>query len=200
MPPKHLTSLVAAFLAVIRRLSDAISEAARPSDTKARFARMAAAWFWLDTRLHRFLEFTHRAEAGRLRPLRPRSQTGPRRPAKRDEERLPPLRYGFGWFPREIPECAAVIAEFEARLAAPEFRPLLEAEPARFARLLRPICRALGLTPPEPLRQPPAATAPAEPAEPKPPAPPAPDEWRFPSASLPRRGDPELDALSPKIA
>ncbi len=103
---------------------------------------------------------------------------------------MPPFRYGFGWVPREIPDCAPVIAEFEARLAAPEFRPLLEAEPARFARLLRPICRALGLTPPEPLRQLPAATG----------APPAPDDWRAPHTSVPRRGDPEFDALSLKIA
>ncbi len=196
----HLTSLVRSLIAVFRRLSDAVSDAAKPADSKTRFARIAAAWFWLDTKLKAVAELTLKLQTGKLRPLRPATRTQSRKPAKRDEGRLPPLRYGPGWFPNEIPDCAPAIAEFEAQLADPEFRALLEAEPARYGRLLRPVCRALGLTPPEPLRNPPPrATAPTEAAE-KPPAPPPPGDWTVPHASLPRRGDPEFDALSPKIA
>ncbi len=195
-----MPGIVAPLLAVIHRLRDAISAAVRPSDK--RWPRIAAAWLWLDVVVKQVAGLAARHEAGKLRRGAPRAPAGGRKKPPRSAERRIPLRHPFGWLAREVPETASLIAELEARLADPALQPLLEAAPDRVGRLLRPLCRALGLTPPAPIRRP-ASRAAAQTAAKtgaSGPASPGAVDLDPPHFYWPRRGDPETDALSPKIA
>jgi hypothetical protein len=66
----------------------------------------------------------------------------------------------LGWLARMAPETVPSGIEFAYLLAQPEMRDLLAAAP-RLWRVLRPLCRMFGITPPEPLPPPPPRRAPA---------------------------------------
>ncbi len=195
MLPPRPPAIVVALLAALQRLRQAVVGSIEPSDRGPRIGRMAAAFLWLDTVMERIARLAVRHAEGRLRPLRPRPAQADAPPrAPRPKPKLPriALPRQFGWLARELERPDALIDAFAARLADPAFQSFLQAEPARFGRLLRPVCHAFGLTPPGPIREPaPNPTAKAR-AEPKP----EPERERW---SWPRRGDPETDALSPKI-
>ena len=135
-------------------------------------------WSRLQRIAGRIARLAARAEAGRLRPPRPRPAAS-RRPPSPPYQRLP---RGAAWLIRAVPAAASAAGQLEALLADPATRTLIEAAP-QIGRTLRPLCRMLGVSLPPALRLPPQATAsrprPAEPprAEPPPPLrpPPAPE-------------------------
>ena len=95
------------------------------------------------------------------RTPRPRPQT-----VQPPQETPPPVRLpsAHGWAGRRIPEAAPSAGQLEYLLQDPDTRALTEAAP-QAGRLLRPLCRALGITQPAWLRLPsrprrPSASAP----------------------------------------
>jgi hypothetical protein len=82
----------------------------------------------------------------------------------------PPARLpkSFGWLVRLVPQAAASAAQLQHLLADPEFAALAAAAP-QAGRILRPLCRMLGIRPPPgPLTPPPLTRRP----RPRAPAPP----------------------------
>jgi hypothetical protein len=100
----------------------------------------------------RFHALVAKIEAGTLRPPRPR--TTPRAvpspnaapdAAKRPHNLFPRT---YGWLCALIPyQAAAAGWALNLMLDDPAVRPMIEAEPGRFGRLLRPLCRMVGADP-----------------------------------------------------
>ena len=90
-----------------------------------------------------------------------------------------PLPTKFGWLLPLVPEAVQFRAQLEHLLQDPATIALLQAAPAPMARILRPLCWMLFLTPPPILARPnkPRPPAKAKPARPKPTPPPQPPEW-----------------------
>jgi hypothetical protein len=99
----------------------------------------------------------------------------PPRPARRRAPSRPYMRLprGLTWLVRAVPATACGAAELQFLLDDPRMAAVAEAPPMR--RLLRPLCRMLGVRPPPRAAAPPAPAAsepcPAQP-EPAPPRPP----------------------------
>ena len=115
----------------------------------------------------------------------------PRRPAQR---RLP---HGHAWLIPLVPQASAYGSQVQHLLTDPEFAALVDAAP-QMRRLLRPLCRMLGVRlppPPPPIPTPPAAIdgatpQPAVASAPRPPpadAPPPADPPPSPAARPPKR-------------
>ncbi len=100
----------------------------------------------------RFAALAARIAAGRQRRILSRR---PPRPAQRrpSQRRLP---YGPGWLLHVVPQARAYGSQLQHLMADPEFAALVDAAP-QMRRLLRPLCRMLGVAPPPPRR---AADAP----------------------------------------
>ncbi len=117
----------------------------------------------------RFAALAARHDAGTLRPprLRPRAPR-PARPRPPD-----PLPRGKAWLIRLVPEAAGGASQLQHLLADAEMVALIAAAP-QAGRILRPLCRMLGLRPPAVLALPPRPPRPpaAPPPAPHPPAPP----------------------------
>jgi hypothetical protein len=120
---------------------------------------------------HRFLALFARWQANTLPTPRIRPKTT-RKPA--DPTAPKPLRLprAFGWANKRLPEAAPAAGYLEDLVVnrAAELRPFLQAAP-QAARLLRPLCTALGIRPPEYLALPPRPRKPRPPKPPKPPRP-----------------------------
>ncbi len=96
--------------------------------------------------------------AGRRRAVSPRpAGHSPQGPAKH-------LPRNFAWLPRLVPAAGAAGSQLQHLLADPEMAALIVAAP-QAGRILRPLCRMLGVRPPPVL---------ARPARPRQPAPPLP--------------------------
>ena len=116
---------------------------------------------------NRFDQLVERWQAGTLPPSRP-SQAGATRPTR---PRAPtPNRPS--WLTRLVQPTAQYAGQLDAFLADPRTQELAAAAP-QAGRLLRPLCRGLGLTPPPWLRLPKRTPTPQPP---KPRATPAPGE------------------------
>jgi hypothetical protein len=119
------------------------------------------------TRLRR-LGARFAALAARQRTDKPPPARRPRPAAPRP--RAPRLPRGFAWLVRLVPEAAVRGSQLRHLLTEPEMAALIAAAP-QAGRLLRPLCRMLGVDPPPALRLPrrpgaaPAAPAPASPAQ-----------------------------------
>ncbi len=111
----------------------------------------------------------------RFTRLAGRIQTGPRpaprarirraRPCRPD--RTPRTPRGFAWLIRQVPQTAGGASQLQYLLAEPEMAALIAAAP-QAGRILRPLCRMLGIRPPPGLRAPPPAPRAAPPrAEPR---------------------------------
>ncbi len=106
----------------------------------------------------RFARLAAQVQAGTLRAPR-------RRPATPRPPRPPPRRLprGFAWLMRPVPEAASAASQLQYLLAEPEMTALIAAAP-QAGRLLRPLCRMLGVRPPPslvlPRPAPPAAASP----------------------------------------
>jgi hypothetical protein len=134
--------------------------------------------------LARFTKLAARAEAGKLRPLRPRTvrpraATPPEAPSPPPDptpkpkpagqpERLLPRK--FGWLIRFVPyEAACFGSQLQHQFSQPEMMALIEAAPQAAGRILRPLCWMLAIPLPPSLRLPP------RPRKPRPPKPPRPE-------------------------
>jgi hypothetical protein len=128
-------------------------EAPRP---QPRPAIPLPAWTVLWRRLQRlsdrFAALHARWQANTLLARRPRPAR--RAPAKPKPQPAPRLTRAFGWVNRHIPESAPPSGMLDALLRDPETQNFAAAAP-QAGRLLRPLCRALGLVPPAWLRLPP---------------------------------------------
>jgi len=156
---------------------------------------------WLDRLYLRFVRVAERARAGTLRPPLPRE----RKPAASTTRRTPPpapspgderLPQKLSWLLGLIGAGAVASAEdLRAVLADPETAALLARAP-QLARLLRPLCRALGVAFPKAHRPPPRPRRP-RPAPPEPTADPMPDPAPDPGprpATYPAAHPPAADA------
>lgn len=114
-------------------------------------------WTRLRRMAARFARLSARVASGTPPVTRSRAAS-PRKP------RPAPLRLprGFAWLVRLVPEAAAAAAQLRHLLADPEMVALLEAAP-QAGRLLRPLCRMLGVRPPPAPRRPARAAMPAGP-------------------------------------
>ena len=136
----------------------------------------------------RFAALAARIAAGRQRryPARRPPRPAPRRPAQRS------LPHGPAWLLPLVPQASGYGSQLQHLLADPEFAALVDAAP-QMRRLLRPLCRMLGVAPPPPPRTepppPPAAVAAAMPP-PAAPGPPPRDPPRF-------HAPPDLPAARP---
>jgi len=112
---------------------------------------------------------------------RPRVSAGPRhaREPRADRPRCP-IPTGRVWLIRLVQPTAQFTGQVQAFLANPDTQALVQAAP-QAGRLLRPLCRALGIVPPPWLRLPARPRAPRKP-RPAPPAPPG----ATPDRPLPR--------------
>jgi hypothetical protein len=139
--------------------------------------------------------------AGQLRDgtYRPRRYAPRRPPAVPRPRRRSELPRTFGWLLPLVPEAVQYRAQLDHLLRDPEMAALLEAAPAPMARVLRPLCWALRLTPPPLLARPRRAAPPATALAPSPaalpravrprptPIRPDPPARRRPSPKPPRR-------------
>jgi hypothetical protein len=104
----------------------------------------------------------HRWREGLLRPARKQPQ---RQPAKVPAKNQPPARdpsvvvlpRRFGWLPQYLPETAVFAEQLQQYLADPEVADLFARCP-QAGKILRPICRILGVKPIPEILRPPAPT------------------------------------------
>jgi hypothetical protein len=97
-------------------------------------------------------------------PQIPEFPVAPGMPLADAPTRLP---RGHGWVTRRIPEAGPSAGALHDLLQQPHARDFIEAAP-QAARLLRPLCRALGVDQPAWLQLPPRPRAPRKPRPPKP--------------------------------
>jgi hypothetical protein len=111
---------------------------------------LVLAWAWLRRTTMRFARLAERLRTGRLGTPRPRRRpaTGPR-PQSPRPKRLP---RAAAWLARLVPEARCSAAQLQHLLEGPEMAALIAAAP-QAGRLLRPLCRMLGVDHP-PLRRP----------------------------------------------
>jgi hypothetical protein len=109
-------------------------------------------WSRLRRMAGRARRLASRIEAGAPLSI-PRPRAAPRTPA-RPYIRLP---RGFTWLVRAVPGTACGAATLQFLLDDPEMAALAETPPMR--RLLRPLCRMLGVRPPPVAKPPPPAEA-----------------------------------------
>ncbi len=122
----------------------------------------------------------------RLRPPRLTRPAADARPA------APRLPCANGWVNHRIPESSPSTAQLDALLRDPEARALVEAAP-QAGRLLRPLCRALGVPQPDWLRLP---RRPRKPRRPSPSPPPHQAAQTHPPATADRPLPPAIRAAA----
>ena len=135
--------------------------------------------------------------ARRARPKAARPQTFGPQPSPADSASRPRLPARFAWVIEMIPYHAAGIgSQLRVLLSEPAMKALIEADP-RAGRILRPVCRMLGIEPAPDL--PPSLFPPASPApiEPPPAAKPPTVPASWDSALQPRSEDAEDAAVPP---
>ena len=96
-------------------------------------------------RLARFEKLVADIRAGRGPAVRDRLESLPQLPGLLGSP-PPPLPREFGWLLRVAPESVAYAGQVEYLLADPEMKALLAGSP-QARRLLRPLCRMLGIRP-----------------------------------------------------
>ncbi len=116
-------------------------------------------WSRLRRTAVRFASLAARVRAGRLPANAAATRSGKSGPPP------PNLPKSRGWLVRLMPEAAASASQLQHLLADPEMAALLAAAP-QAGRLLRPLCRMLGVGLPPALRLPPRPKQPAPPAAP----------------------------------
>jgi len=116
-------------------------------------------WSRLRRLASRFVRLAARLEAG-TKPAPPRP-AAPRPKRPKPPHRLP---RGHAWLVRLVPEAASGASQLQHLLAEPEMAALIAATP-QMGRLLRPLCRMLGVAPPPAIAKPPPVTG-ASPSRP----------------------------------
>ncbi len=157
----HLRQAVAAHLERQARPTPVVwlgAQAFVPAPSPDRLPRLPTeAWLLLWRRLGRlatrFEILFARWTAGHLprrRPSRPRTTAHPATPSQPSTPRLPRVH---GWVNHRIPDAAPPSGHLGALLRDPVTRAFVQAAP-QAGRLLRPLCRALGVPQPEWLKLP----------------------------------------------
>ena len=148
-------------------------------------------WTRIQRLANRFVRLVEKIEAGTLPPPRRPGAPRPRRPRPPPDpaRRLP---RGHAWLVRlGRHEAANAGSLLGGLLADPDMAALLEAEPRRLGRVLRPLCRMLGVTPPPLIARPPPKPALAAVSPPAAGTPhPTPDPIAADPAPRPRRKPP----------
>ena len=173
-PPVTLAARFAAIILLLCRIVAAQIAGGRLAGSMivrivGRLSRLGARFARLDARL----------AAGRLRPPRPRRRT-PRRepapPATPADAQEAPLPRGHAWLVRLARPTSVGASQLQHLLADPQWAALLEAAP-QAGRILRPLCRMLGVKLPQmlvlPRRPRPAPNPPRRSARSREAAPPA---------------------------
>ncbi len=192
MPSGLPTTPTDRFASVIDGLCRAVAEAGG----RRRLAGPLVILIWRHLRRLgvRFAALAGRIAAGRQRrfPARRRPRPAPRRQSARV------LPHGPAWLVRLVPQASAYGSQMQYLLADPDFVALVDAAP-QARRLLRPLCRMLGVALPPPPRTAPPAPPQAVTAPPQPPAgSPAPSPPpRPPRPAAPRPAPPVLPAARP---
>ncbi len=137
-PPPPLASRCATILAML--CAAVAARAARQASVRPLLVQLWGALRRLSGRLE---SLAARVQAGRLPAARPASRT-PR--PDRPRPPRPRLPAGFAWLVRQAPETAPYGAQLQALLDDPDLAALLQAAP-QAGRLLRPLCRMLGVRP-----------------------------------------------------
>jgi hypothetical protein len=185
MPPSAFLDPAARFTGIINGLFRAIG-ARRDAGFLAGPAAMLL-WTRLGQLRERIRRLAARLASGKGPgvPRSRRAQGGTERKPRRPPQLMP---RDLGWLIRLVPEAAACGSQLRHLLADPETATLIEAAP-QLGRLLRPLCRSLGVAPPPGLRPPPRPPAAASPH--------APPSRRVPRAKRPatRRRIPGLPGL-----
>ncbi len=153
------------------RIIEDVCHAVAACGGRGRLAGPLVILLW--TRLRRLATRFAALAARAAEPGRGRSQAAARRPRPKPDAlpdtpqdtphraaRRPGLPLRFGWLLRLAPEASASGSQLRALLTEPEMAALLAAMP-RLARMLRPLCRMLGVVPPGP------PAAPARPRAPR---------------------------------
>ncbi len=165
MPPAALPALADRFASLVEGLRRVL--AARGAGAWLAGPLILLLWSRLRRTAERFARLAAKVHAGKLPP--PRRRLRSPRPVQPQPLRLP---RGAAWLLRRLPQAAAAASQLQHLLADPAVADLLAAAP-QAGRLLRPLCRMLGVRPPPALRLPPPArpAAPSRPAcGPRPPS------------------------------
>jgi len=165
------------FAGILAWLNRALAAAAVKN--KAAAPLVLLLWGRLNRLAARFAGIAARVAAGTATPRRRASPNPASARPRKPYARLPRR---FGWLVRLEREAAAAAgSQLQHLLTDPEMAGILAAAP-QAGRILRPLCRMLGINLPEPLRRtPPARRTPASPppaaspSDPPPPPPRAPD-------------------------
>ncbi len=153
------------------QLIDALCRAVAAHGARHRLAGPILLLLW--SRLRRMAARVARLAARlRLGTLPPARRPASPRPGGPPPRRLP---QGFAWVVRLVPEAASSASQLRHLLADPQMAALVEAAPS-MGRLLRPLCRMLGVRPPPGLKPPPRPAASSRAARPpdRPPSAPRP--------------------------
>ena len=130
----------------------------------------------------RFARLAARIQAGTFVPRGAYTRRNPVDPKPR---RQTPVRRKFGWLLPLVPDAVGSLGHLEYLFRDPAMMALIEAAPAQMARILRPLCWMLRVTPPKilalPRRRAAPRTAPPPDAPPSPEARPAPAAPRHPT-------------------
>ncbi|MGC8527546.1 hypothetical protein [Acidiphilium sp.] len=137
------------FRALIDTLCDAV---ARRGAAGAFGPGSGALTILLWTRLRRYATFLLRLCADDVSAPRPRPSRRRARPPANPARLALPRR--TAWLLAPVPEAVAAAGQLRALLADPELQRRIGEEP-RLGRILRPLCRCLGVKLPAPLRLPP---------------------------------------------
>ncbi len=140
MPPAASPALADRFAHLVEGLRRVL--AARGAGTWLAVPLMLLLWSRLRRTAERFARLAAKVHAGTLPP--PRRRLRSPRPARPQTLRLP---RGFAWLVRRLPQAAAAASQLQHLLADPAMADLLAAAP-QAGRLLRPLCRMLGVRPP----------------------------------------------------
>jgi hypothetical protein len=165
------------FRALIDTLCDAV---ARRGAAGAFGPDSGALAILLWTRLRRYAALLRRLCDNPVPAPRPRSASRRQRPPANPARLALPRR--TAWLLAPVPEAAAAAGQLRALLADPELQRRIGEEP-RLGRILRPLCRSLGVKLPAPLRLTPCAAGTPRPQ----PAPARTDEAGAKSRPLARR-------------
>jgi len=148
VPPPPNQTPAARFALIIEALCRAI--AARSARHRLAGPILLLLWSRLRRTAARFARLAARIDAG-LPPVARHRPAAPRPPRVRPKPRLPE---GFAWVVRLVPEAACSASQLQHLLEDPQVAALIEAAPP-MGRLLRPLCRMLGVRPPPGLTPPP---------------------------------------------
>ena len=125
---------------------------------------MTLIWLYLHRPAQRLARLIAKLQAGTLTPPRPRTAaTTPPSPAPRAPKLRLPGRHA--WLIRLVQRTAQLYPQLEILIGRPEMAELLAAAP-QAGRILRPLCRMLGIRP-----VPPVLRLPPRPRRPRPPKP-----------------------------